>query len=807
MIRGRLVRFVCGLAVCATMASPSRAAQAQGSLEGTALDPLGAAVAGASVALLRGGAPVAGTTTDGAGGFAFHGLAADRYQVRVASPGFDTRTTEPVFVGGASAVTLAVDLQIGPLQQDVVVTASAAELPQSRTGAPVTVLDRATLEALHKPDVLEALRLVPGAQIVQTGQRGGGTSMFIRGGDSDFNKVLLDGIPVNDIGGAFDFSQVATTGLERLEVLRQANSVLYGSDALNGVVSLTTRRGRTRTPELTYAIDGGNLGTFHNTLSVGGAIDRVDYFSEVSHFDTDNHGPNHDFRNRTYAGRFGVALGGGTDLSGTIRRIGTDAGAPNAFGLYGLADDARQGGTRTYVTVAAESQLTARWQSAVRFGSVDETTRYINPAPTGEPFDPFGFGASYLGDTVTLAGADGATVTGRAILDFGGEYPSRFDSRTTRRLAFGQATYQVTPGLSISLGARFEREAAYDPDGDETAARNNAGVFAEGRATVLRRAYVSAGIAYERNEVFESAVTPRVSVAVYLRHPSSTAALGETKLVFNAGTGIKAPDVFQEQSSLFTLAQGTPVAAAASPIGPERSRNVDVGLEQGLAQGRVRLRVSYFDNDFRDLIEFVSSTVLPQLGIPPDVAAASGPGASVNSSSFRARGVETSVEAAAGSYVRLMGSYTFLDAEVSESFSGGALRPAINPAFPDTPIGAFSPLIGARPFRRPAHSGSLLVSYTQGHAQVALAGYFSGRSDDSTFLSDGFFGNSMLLPNRGLVAAYQKVDLSGSYQVHPRLRGYVSVENLLDQAYSAAFGYPSLPLTVRVGARITLGGD
>jgi iron complex outermembrane receptor protein/vitamin B12 transporter len=122
-------------------------------------------------------------------------------------------------------------------------------------------------------------------------------------------------------------------------------------------------------------------------------------------------------------------------------------------------------------------------------------------------------------------------------------------------------------------------------------------------------------------------------------------------------------------------------------------------------------------------------------------------------------------------------------------------------------IGAFSPLVGQRPFRRPPQSGSVMVSVMRGPAQVTFSGYFSGKRDDSTFLSDGFFGNSLLLPNRDLDPAYQKLDLSASYRVHPRVSLYTSIENILDKDYDASFGFPSLPRAARAGARITLGGN
>jgi iron complex outermembrane receptor protein/vitamin B12 transporter len=796
---------VVGIALLVVLTTGAAAyGQQQSSVVGVVEDPLGARVTGATVTLI-GERGQAGETTSGAdGAYAFRNVVPGRYQVLVRAAGFEPLTSEPVFVGRGAQASVEVTLQIGPLQQSVVVTAATAEVSQAQTGAPITVLDERTLDALNKPDLLEAIRLVPGAQIVQVGARGATTGLFIRGGNSNFNKVLVDGIPTNDIGGGFDFAQLSTAGVERVEVLRQTNSVMYGSDALAGVVNITTRRGRTRIPEFDYSADGGNLGTFSTAASLGGAFKRVDYFSSYSRFETDNNVPNNGYSNGTFAARFGAAVGGGTDLSVSVRRIDTEYGSANAFNLYRIADDSSQDKDQTYFSASARSQWTDRLQSTLRFGWTNEESLYVNPTPSGTPFDPFGFGANYLGETVTLTGASGRTVTGQAILDFGGDYPQPFASRTMRKIVVGDTTVQVTDAVSISGGGRFEREEGFAvPDDPATETRNNGGLFVEGRGAFMNRHYISLGLGYEHNKVFESAVTPRLSIASYLRQPTATGA-GETKLTLNAGSGIKASSVFQGQNSLFALVQGTPAGTGIEPVGPERSTSFDVGVEQGFASGRARARVSYFHNTFEDLLEYLSPTILTtRLGVPAEAANATGFGAYVNAASFRAQGIETSGEGQIGN-VRFMASYTYLDAEVTEGFSAST---SFNPAFPDIAIGAFSPLVGERPFRRPANSGTLMVSYVRGPGQVTLSGYFAGKRDDSTFLSDPFFGNSMLLPNQDLAAAYQKIDLSGSYQIHRRLRGYASIENLLDQDYEAAFGFPALPLTARVGFRVTLGGD
>ena len=797
-------------AVLAVLVSGAAAAEqaGQGSITGTVVDPLGARVAAASVTLAGDGSPVAEGTSDAQGQFTFPGLTPGRYEVVVKASGFDVQRARAVFVGAGSTVAVAVALQIG-LKQEVVVTASATEEPASQVGAPVTVIDRGTLDDLAKLTVSEALRLVPGSLVTQAGGRGGNTALLVRGGNPNFNKVLVDGIPINDIGGGFDYSDFTTTGVERVEALRDANSVLYGSDAMAGVISITTRRGQSRKPELSGSFDAGNLETSREEAAVGGTAQRFDYFGAYAHFATDNDTPNNDYQNDTFVGRVGYALGGAGDISATFRHARSDYGVPNGIDLFGIADDSRQKGASTSIGVIAQSRLTPAWHGVLRLASFKDDYDLLNPTPTGEPFDPFGFGPNYLGNTVTIDGANGTSATGQAILDFGGAYPQPFKSQARRQLAAAQATYQAASPLALSAGVRFEHEEGFSDSGTVTSSdRDNYGSFLEARAK-LRRFYATAGIGYEHNEVFESAWTPRLSAAFYLREPSSTGSLGDTKAIFNVGRGIKAPSVAQETSSLFALLALAPnVTAPVSPIGPERSRGLDAGIEQGLWRGQVRVRASYFDNKYSDLIEFLDQTALARLGVPADVIAATAFGAYVNSGSYRAQGLEASAEAALGGDFRVMASYTYLDARVSESFSSSALGPVENESYPGVPIGAFGPLVGARPFRRPAHSGNLLLTYAHGPAQVSLAGYFVGKSDDSTFLSDGFFGNSLLLPNKDLDAGYQKMDLSGSYRLlQSRLKLYFSAENVFDQHYASVFGFPALPRTIRVGVTGTLGGD
>lgn len=806
------VLVVIGSAVFASVASA--AADRVATVSGRVLDPLGGAIVHAKVTLIRDEQAVTDTTTDESGRFTLVSNEAARYSVHVEAPGFEPRDTESVFVAVGDRVDLDITVPIGPLTQQVVVSAAATAVPEAQVGASVTVLDQSVLQSLGKPDVLEALRLVPGAQVMQTGQRGGTTSLFVRGGNANFNTVIIDGVPVNDIGGSFDFANLPVTGVDRVEVLRNPNSVLYGADALASVVNITTRRGASRVPELSYAIDGGNLGTVRQDASVGAAKGPFDYFSAFSRFTTDNNVPNDAYHNGTYAGTFGWTINPLTRLAVTGRRTIADQGVPNAFDYYGIADDSSQTNHNTYAGAVLQSQTTSRWAQTVRFTSTDLRYHFVNPTPTGDPFDPFGFGPNYVGQTITIHGANGTSATGRAILDYSGQYPQTFDSSTTRRVLSAQTDYALSDRLILSGGGHFEDETGYTDSGvRSTTTRHNGGAFVEARGTFDERVYITGGVGFDHNTVFGFAATPRVSIATYIRRPSGHEPFGDTKLVVNAGTGIKAPSISQEQSSLFDLLRSTPSGAAllssagVSAIGPERSRSVDLGVEQGLWHQRARVRAAAFDNHYDDLIEFLSKSALTLFGVPQGVAAATAFGAYVNSSSYRARGLEISLDGRVGPHLLVSGQYTYLDAVVTRSFASSALRPAFNPAYPAVPIGAFAPLVGGRPFRRAPNTASLHAALVLNRAQLSIAGYFVGRQDASTFLSDAFGGNSLLLPNHDLAAGYQKVDVSGEYQVHRRLRLYVVVENALNQPYEAALGFPALPVTVRTGLALTLGGS
>jgi iron complex outermembrane receptor protein/vitamin B12 transporter len=797
-----------GLALAFALTSIFIFAATPGSnLHGTITDPLGAAVPGAQVQLLRAGKAVATTVTNAEGKFQFSPLAPGRYQVKAAAATFASQESEAVYVGsGAATVNLA--LKLASVSQEIVVSATGVEVPDTQVGASVSVVPADQFQ--YKLPALEPLRQVPGVQVLEAGQRGITESIFIRGGNSNANAIWLDGIPIMQIGGAVDFGNIFTTGVDRTEVLRGPNSVLYGADALAGVLNLSSTRGRTFFPELSYAFDGGNFGSLHHDVSLGGIFRQFDYYSAFSRFDTNNSEPNAEYHNATFAGNFGWTPMASTELRLTVRRSSDNVGVPNAIDFFGIPDDSSQPTHNTYISATFQNQTTSHWHNLLRYGAVRVDSEFINPSPSGI-LDPI-FG-NFLGQVLTIHGANGFSTTGQAILDFAGTYPQQSFILTNADFADVQSDYTFSPHLTALFGFRYLNQRSNPVIGPDQITLSNYSYTGELHGNLGNRLYATIGAGVEDNAVFGVVPTPRVSVAYYLFRPRSSGKLSGTKIKANFGQGIKEASTFQEGFSLFeTLAQlpnGPQLISQfhVAPIRPERSTSYDLGVEQWAWSGRARLSAAFYYNRFNDQIESVPQNGLIELSVPMDIVNNAPFGAFVNSMATRALGAETDLELNLGHGLTARAAYTYLDAVVRRSFSSDELFPSFNPAFPTIPIGAFSPLVGNRPFNRAPHVGSFYVGYARKKLTLTMSGNFVSRRDSSTFLFDSNFGSTMLLPNRDLAASYQKIDFGGSYRLNRHLEFYSAIENLASQHYDPVPGFPALPLNYHAGIKLTLGGE
>jgi iron complex outermembrane receptor protein/vitamin B12 transporter len=782
-------------------------------ISGTVKDSLGAVVPRVKIEVVDGQTAIASTVTDDVGRYRLSLKNAGRYRVRATAPTFAVATSDACYAVADRATT--VDLTLFPpaVTQEVVVTATGTPIPGTQTGASVSVLDEAALA--KSEEMLDALRVLPGAQVAQTGQLGASSYLFVRGGALDDNKVLIDGIPANDIGGQVDFSGIAASGIESVELLRGPNSALFGADSLASVVDIRTRHGVTSAPQVEYAADGGNFGTFRQDGNVGGAWRRFDYFSDFTRFDTRNSEPNSQFHNESYAGNFGMNLLPGTDLRVTARRTVSVFNSANELDAYGIPDDANDVSADLYLGATLESRTTERWHNLLRYGATRLRSLYTDPSPVGIPYDPYETGTpmAYLGAPVTVTGANGYSASGQAAFLFCPcIYPNTTAYLTNRDFVYGQSDYTLNRHLAILGGFRYEDERGYtlftgSPKSEVE--HGNYSYLMQLQGSFWNRAYYSLGSSVEDNEVFGVEAAPRASLAYYLVRPGAVSRLSGTRLKFNFSKGVKEPSIFDETNSLYYLLKSQPDGDALihqygiAPVGAQRSRSYDGGIEQQFLGGHGRLGLTYFHNEFGNQIEYVGSQFLPEFGVPATVANQQWLyGATVNSLSYRAQGAETEAEYR-WRRLGVRGGWTYLDSVVQRSLAGTAF----NPNFPNVPIGAYAPLVGARPFRRAPESGNVAVDWNAGRWLVSVSGTLIGRRDDSTYLLDGDGGNTMLLPNRNLLAAYQRVDLAASYRVNAVLSLTASAQNLLSQHYEESFGYPSLPFTFRSGVNLTFGGE
>jgi iron complex outermembrane receptor protein/vitamin B12 transporter len=782
-------------------------------IHGSVSDPTGAVLPHARVEVIEGGSSIITVLTDGNGQYSLRWKPAPGALLRVLASGFRIDQKPITLAGSGRDLNFDFVLSLASLSEQVTVTSTGTPTPESQLGTTVTVLSSDDYQGTR--DIQEGLRFVPGIAVTQTGQAGGTTSVFIRGccvganGVADATTVLIDGIPMNDIGGAVEFADIGSAGIDHVEVLRGPNSVLYGSDALAGVISLSTTRGSTLLPLLTYRIGGGNFGTYHQEGAVSGRHRKFDYFSDYSRFDSSNSIPDDGYHNGTLTANYGWDLSPGSSVRATLHHDRVASGQPGAIQLYGLPAEAEQANEDAYFGVTWEDKVAANWHSLVRCGGLRLRSQFAQFAPTGTPESGYTLGAP-----VTIQGANGYAVSGQALeSNDGPPYPYTYPGSTDKDFVYAQSDYRFNRHILGLAAFRYEDERGYSGGPASSIRRGNYSYTLEVQGDISNRLFYTAGGGLDDNGLFGFAATPRVSLAWRAANGTANGFFSGTKLRASFGKGIKEPAIFDQLDSLYGLLESLPGGNQlisqnhTAPVGPENSRAYDGGVDQLLFDGRSRFSLTLFHNEFTNGLEYITQQGLIDLGVPSAIADAAAFGATVNSQEYRAQGVEAEVEYQIARDIFARAGYTYVDATIQRSFTSDAIGPSFNPSFPTIPIGIFSPLIGARPFRIPPHTGYFEAGYRHRRFFASLRGTLTGSRDDSDYLTDSNRGNSLLLPNRNLDGAYQTIDLAANYQATHYVAIESSFQNLLSEHYSAAFGYPSLPFTFRTGLKFTLGGE
>jgi vitamin B12 transporter len=448
--------------------------------------------------------------------------------------------------------------------EPVVVTATRSSIPAALVPAAVTVLRGSELEARGIRTVAQALTLVPGAHVLETGSFGGQTALFMRGGENDYVKVLVDGVPLNQPGGAFDFAHLTTDNVERIEIARGPASVLYGSDAMTGVIQIFTRAGLGPL-QAVADVQAGSYGSNRQALQIHGGTSRLGYSVGASRFAAEGLYPiNNQYRNSVVSGRLRFTPDERTEASLSYR-YGDDLYHFPTVGGGQPADSNQRSAERgplaslTVRRALGAVELTAQ-------GTLRETRQLLND----EPDSPGEDGTFWSNDYVRRA-AGGLLLTWRlagwTALSAGVDYE---DERQRGRSEFS-ASFGTFPD---SIRVR----------------RTNAGHYAQAVLDALP-VTVTAGARIDDNSAFQTHGTFRVG-AVY--RPRA-----ETRVRASFGTGFKEPTFFENFARGFVL--GNP------DLDPERSRSLELGLDRTLVGGRLTIAATLFNQQFRDLIDFTNS--------------------------------------------------------------------------------------------------------------------------------------------------------------------------------------------------------
>ena len=564
------------------------------------------------------------------------------------------------------------------IQESVVVTATGRETPESNVGTSITVLDRRDIEQRHALSTIDLLRTIPGIVAVRSGGVGNLTGVFVRGGESTYNKVLLDGMPLNEPGGAFNFASLSPEHIERIEVLRGAHSALFGSDAMASVIQLFSARPEAGRPQLNLTLDGGTFDTAHLAAGAGARTGGLEYSVFGSYLHTDNQEPNNENKTSTVAGNVARSLSSGASVRllgrGEFGRTGTPGttafGRPDMDAFFRHRDGSFLGGWNQPLG----SRVTQQTSYSYIITKYRSTNLVADP-----PFTP------QFGDLV-------------------GAFPSSdflYDSETE----LGRHHFEYRADAAVGQGQTLTAAFAYDGERGvltnhrSTAApqrptRNNRGTTVQYEA-LAKRVSIVGGIRFENNGSFGFYAAPRVAVS-WLAGTGNTA-IGATRIRGSVGRGIKEPLFVQSYSP-------SPSFLGNPDLKPERSRGFDVGLEQRFAGDRVAVDAIYFANHFDDLIS---------LG-PFDPVTFNARYENIGET--RASGLELAGTAIVGGALRLSGGYTLLDSKVIRSISS-------------SPI--FAP--GRQLYRRPRHSGSMQLSYSRDRVGLAVGGVFIGSRVDSDF--------------------------------------------------------------------------
>ena len=716
-------------------------------LEGSVMDPHGRPVPRARVILLSAMGLLAEMETDAQGHYRFADLAAGAYEVAANAPGF-TKLSSQVELQAGESRTEDLHLALSAVEQQVVVSAALGGALAPQIGSSASVISHEEIEDRGAQSVYDVLRGIPGVEINQTGRQGSVTSAFIRGGNSNYNLVMLDGIPLDDFGGGFSFAPLLADGVDRVEVIRGPESALYGSNAIAGVINVVTERGE-GPPHFSFLAEGGSYATRRLATSGAGLNRGFDWSYSFSRLDTNGAVPNDKYWNQASMVTLGYSRSPRRQFTAHFYGDANQAGEPGPYGsdpdhLFPGLDYASHAKQNLFGYQAGYAEQFSRWFRQVTTVSA-ATDRFFFHSPFGDSF------------TKNL----------------------RVVANTRSEMALSEKDLLVA-GFEYSR-EQFENTFVADASGAPfTLPRASYAFFAENRWNPGNRLFLNAGVRVDdirtgslppdafgsRPFIPASAaaqVNPRISAAYLARKSDASSAAGETRIHGSFGTGIRAPDGFE-------------LGFTNNPqLKPERSISYDAGIEQRLAQDRAVLDATFFCNRWKDQIVTLGGSFQNLSTFT-----------SANLANSRAYGLELSGRLRPWPSLEVSAEYTWLNTAILALTGASSVQ---------LPFQVGQPL-----FRRPRHSAGFNVTWLHGRLMLNWNGTVRGAVLDLE-PNDVTFACRLDLPCIFTNKGYLLMNGGFAYQFPRGVEIYGRLNNFLNQKYEESLGFPALHLNFLAGMK------
>lgn len=611
---------------------------------------------------------------------------------------------------------------------DVVITATKTSTSTLQIANSISTIDSVEIANKKNINLFNLLKNETGVSTIQFGPIGGLSSINIRGANAGHSLVLIDGVELNmpsDASNLFDFANMPTESINRIEILRGPQSTLYGSDAMGGVVNIITRKGIGK-PSFNLSAEGGSYNSFKGALGFSGSYKKLNYLISLARTQSDGFSSAGEkygntekdgYKGNNISARLGYDFNDNAGLNLFIRFIKADTDLDQKGGVEG--DDPTYFYNLEEFTTRAEgffNLLDGVWEQKIGGSFYKNIRKYRYDSTLTNPVSSRSF---YDGRKFKIDWQNNFHLPLNNLLTFGAE---------------NEIEQAETEFYSLSSFGPFETMI---PKSEVV----TTGIYLQDQLKVENSLFVTAGIRYDINQKFGNAFTYRFAPAFILWQT-------DTKFKATIGTGFKAPSIFYLYDPFF----------GNENLSPEKSFGWDAGIEQFLWAEGVSFGITYFSNNFTDLI-----------GLDENFK-------SINIDEAESRGIEFYVTAKPISNLTVKANYTYADTKDLSKNSTDKDKPLL---------------------RRPKHKAGLYFDYSfLQNANINLEVIYVGSRDDKDF--------SSFPAERVVLGSYTLVNIAAHYNLLEFLQIFGRIENLLNTDYEEVLGYGTPKLSGFAGFKIIL---